>query len=111
MTDNVTAAAAHVAAVADALRDDVRNNGVNCPDPSCLTCTRERARIAVETLTPLIRAQVAAEIRAERDRIRKQYEANLFTYGSAVEPGSRDYDSEIAMDTLDTAARIAEGTP
>ena len=47
-----------------------------------------------------IREQVARELEAERDVIRKRYEGWLHTYGSAVEPGSRDHDSEVAMDTL-----------
>jgi hypothetical protein len=52
------------------------------------------ATVAVETLTPLIRAQVAAEIRAERDS----------------EPSTCRSD-EVWDDGMSVAARIAEGTP
>jgi hypothetical protein len=56
----VTADAAHVAAVADAL--------MNAPAPSLGPFLAPiAATVAVETLTPLIRAQVAAEIIAYRD--------------------------------------------
>jgi hypothetical protein len=70
----MTADAAHVAAVAEALHPSHDWGACNC---------RAIATVAVETLTPLIRAQVAAEILAVN-----------------VRHLSREY-----------AARIAEGTP
>ena len=57
------------------------------------------------------RERLAGVVEAERDRIRKQYESWLFRYGSAIEPGSRDRDSEAAMDALDVAARLIRETP
>lgn len=101
MTANVD----HVAAVETAMDVDIagycerkHNNPPN---------NKRMATVAIETLTPLVRAQVAAEIRAEYDKVHARYESWLHTYGSAVEPGSRDHDSEIMMDALDLAARIA----
>ena len=86
----------------DAYDREHRNDGCCggvCGMPPCSEGDREAD----------LRERLAAEVEAERDRIRKRYEANLFTYGSAVEPGSRDPFDEAAMDALDTAARIVRG--
>jgi hypothetical protein len=71
-----------------------------------ITTERDAARAEVKALGE----RIALAIEAERDRIRKKYDSWLFTYGSAVEPGSRDLGLETAMDTLDVAARIARET-
>lgn len=57
-------------------------------------------RLAVTAALPALAEQFAALIEAERDRIRKQYESWLRVVGF------RDYDSEVAMDTLTTAAHL-----
>lgn len=84
--------AANVVAVAEAL-GDVWATRTNDEDGSTSIYARtvdDLATVAVETLTPLIRAQIAAEIRAY---------AEQFSY---VGPRQRDYiDAE-------RAARIAE---
>jgi hypothetical protein len=56
----VTADAAHVAAVAEATCD-----GSHWWEQPCRMCV-QNATVAVETLTPLIRAQIAAEVEAFR---------------------------------------------
>jgi hypothetical protein len=114
----VTADAAHVAAVAQALGQSAAL-GCGCcaeyPEPRCAcgkdsgdlnwstcpTCgqwpesparSTTLATVAVETLTPLIRAQVAAEIRA------------------LIADDDVDWDSSYWDQAVERAARIAEGT-
>ena len=82
----MTADAAHVAEVYDAL---IRTGSLD----ESTGAIHFVATVAVETLTPLIRAQVAAEIRARADED-----------GDWI--GQTDPDSILRM-----AARIAEGTP
>jgi hypothetical protein len=105
----VTADAAHVAAVAEATRWE--NHGVRYADDDAMQCMcgwdangepdrldlyrLHIATVAVETLTPLIRAQVAAEIRAEAGRLTRD--------------GATGTDRVVL--TLWAAARIAEATP
>jgi hypothetical protein len=80
----MTADAAHVAAVAEVIsRTWVMLDG---------RTVRQISARAVETLTPLIRARVAVEIRAEA--------AQVLTDDAA---------GQIERSALDTAARIAEG--
>ncbi len=99
----MTADAAHVAAVIGATAvHQHRGQGQRKWDGTGWMCrcgewvtdwNRHRATVAVETLTPLIRAQVAAEIRARAD-----------DDGDWI--GQTDPDSILRM-----AARIAEATP
>ena len=102
----VTADAAHVAAVAEALAVEAASQGMGpgssihgwrCEYPDrygpcdCLAeVTTDLATVAVETLTPLIRKEVAAGMALVRD---------------SYAPDS------VAWAVWDTAARIAEGTP
>lgn len=82
----------HVAAVAEALLATWRVGDDLTSQAMAFQASRRDATVAVETLTPLIRAQVAAEIRAHA-------EAGENAPGRAFGSGLR------------TAARIAEGTP
>ena len=56
-----------------------------------------------------VRERIAADIEAEAQKIRAEYQRGLHYYGSAVEPGSRDPWAEGSMDGLALAARIARG--
>jgi hypothetical protein len=113
----VTADAAHVAAVAEALAVEAASQGMGpggsihgwrCEYPDrygpcdCIAeVSADLATVAVETLTPLIRAQVAAEIRAAEV---------LSPFSPISDPTVRAYNLG-ARQALDTAARIAEATP
>jgi hypothetical protein len=60
----MTACAAHVAAVAEALAGSWRIAADSTSRAIAREVAYAEATVAVETLTPLIRAQIAAEIRA-----------------------------------------------
>lgn len=58
------------------------------------------ARAALAAARPLIREQAAQEVRVCANEKRAAYERTLTTYGSAVEPGSRDEYTEGYIDGL-----------
>lgn len=86
----MTADAAHVAAVAEALAGSWRIAADSTSRAIAREVAYAEATVAVETLTPLIRAQVAAEIRG----------------WAAHRVGMLPLDER---NGLSTAARIAEG--
>jgi hypothetical protein len=98
----MTADAAHVAALEAVLLNTVCvcDNGTS--DLAFLGCPGCDATVAVETLTPLIRAQVAAEIRAHTEW------GDLW---AGVSRDMREAYRDGRDEAIDRAARIAEGTP
>lgn len=99
----MTADAAHVAAVAEAM-GDVWATRTNDEDGSTSIYARtvdDLATVAVETLTPLIRAQERAQVRADIE-VKAAAAAGVFVNAEA------EMASQAAFST---AARIAKGTP
>ncbi len=103
----MTADAAYVAAVAEAREQHetwwsfvwqtFKCRGCDWRDDDPARRDEHLATVAVETLTPLIRAQVAAEIRATLDTTREAWTSQGTGYRNAH------------LDGLRAAARIAEG--
>jgi len=83
------------------------------PESRVTHCPKGHDAAYVEALlarrTKEVRGRIAAEIEEYAAPIRKQYEAWVYTYGSAVEPGSRDPELGGALGALFHAARIARG--